>query len=792
MANNQELSKEAIAAINSYGDRIKTLKDFVTAVRKTPGYHIGATSSKAAKNMGREIFQNAVDQILEAASPCQGFNFFYDERTLEISVEDIGGLGIPFDQIIRVFNTPNTSKNYEKVPFQYSSGMHGSGAKVTNALSASFVVETFKYDGTAAKVEFVKGYPKTDSYVSIPNKEKKQGTRVTFIPDTDVLGEISLEWKEFYVLIKRILSQTPIGSYCNFTAIDIYGKTFTETIINKDGITTDLIMKIKRPIIKPITLGFDDGYHKLECAFGYDAGGEDGPDDRESVTAFCNFCETIGGTHIEGTIEGICRWFTLYMNNIYLVNQKSKNNKLKIIANDIKSGLNLTIFAAVLEPVFQSQSKDILANPEMAPFCKDVVLKGLDEWAKANPQDLAKISRFFKDIAEIRQKGEASKAKIATKYQANVITGLPAKYVRPLGKDNIELIIVEGDSALGTVKLGRDPKTQGLFPIRGKIINAFKTTKTNFFSNEEVQGITRIILGTDYKKGFDVKDCKVSKVIFMADADVDGAHISALLLRMFVMYFPQMIEAGMVYKAIPPLYAIKQGNKKRYFTENIDIVKYVQGIFLQNNTMTDLKKNKLENKDITKFFLRNTDYIYHLERISNTYAVQPYLLELVLIHYVYNKDKINLEKLRKEIKSMYRFMDAEKVGNNVIVKGTIDKSNLIIFNEKFISDCYHIINIMKENDTLHYLINGEIKSIYQIMKIYDNAMPSSVQRYKGLGEMDEDELAESTLYPGSDRTLVRYTLKDAKEEINLIREYESDSKKILTLVGNVTRDELLD
>ena len=331
-----------------------------------------------------------------------------------------------------------------------------------------------------------------------------------------------------------------------------------------------------------------------------------------------------------------------------------------------------------------------------------------------------------------------------------------------------------------------------LFPIRGKIINAFKCTRQRFFENEEVQGITRIILGTDYKRGFKVEDCKVGKVIFMADGDVDGAHISALLLRMFVMYFPQMIEAGMVYKAIPPLYSAKQGKNKKYFTEQIDIVRYIQKIFLQNNKMSTLKKVELTNKEITIFFMKNADYLYHLERVSNTYAIQPYLLEMVLNHYVTNKNKIDLSKLQKEIRSVYRFMNAKKVKDSIVIEGVIDKSNLIIFNNKFLEDCHNILNIINENDALYYLINGNKKSLYEIMKIYNSSTPSNISRYKGLGEMNASELAESTLYPGSDRTLVRYTLKDAKEEIEAIREYESDTKKILSLVNKVTRDDLLD
>ena len=782
------LDKKTMEAVDNYGSKIKTLKDFTSAVRLRPGMYLGPIGSAGLLNMMREIFQNSIDQIMESTSPCNWFSFFYDERTLEVIVED-NGLGFPFDDIIRILTAQHTSKNFEKKPGEYSSGQNGVGTKVVNALTTTFVVESYKYDGTAVRVEFEKGYPKTKVPVKIPNKEKKQGARIYFIPDAEILGDMSLDWRTVYSLIKHIMSLTPIGSSMDFATIDVNGKRFTEKIVNQDGIITDLIMKVKHPIIKPIVLGADDGFRKLELAFCYDSGDGNGPDDIENVTSFSNFCPTRAGTHVDGCIEGITRWFTTHMNNIYLANQKGK---LKIISADIKNGLNVIISAAHLEPIFTGQAKEILSNQDMIGFCKEVVMKGLDNWAKTNPQDLSRICKFFKEIAEVRQKSEASKAKIVTKYQQNVITGLPSKYLRPLGKENIELIIVEGDSAMGTVTQGRDSKTQGIFPIRGKITNAFRATRHNFFSNEEVQGITRIILGSDYKRGFDVKDCKVSKVIFMADADVDGAHISALLLRMFVMYFPQMIEAGMVYKAIPPLYSIKHGGKNKYFTEQIDIVRYIQKIFQQKYTMATMKKQKLQNKEITVFFMKNTDYLYHLNKVASTYAVQPYLLEMVLNHYIKNNHSFKADKLNKEINSVYRFMGATKVGKYVHIKGTIDKCNTIITNDKFMMDCRDILRIMEDNDSLTYLIDGKPHSIYQIMCLYEKVSPNNVQRYKGLGEMDYDELAESTLYPGSDRTLVRYTMQDAKEEIEAIREYESDSKKILGLIGNISRDDLLD
>ena len=782
------LSKEQIESIDNYGNEIKTLKDFVSAVRKRPGMYLGPISNKGLLNMMREIFQNCIDQILDPTSPANWFSFFYDERTLEVIVED-NGKGFPFNDIVRILTSQHTSKNFEKKLGDYSSGMNGVGSKIVNALSEKFVAESFRYDGTAVKVNFIKGYPTSTEPEKIPNKDNKQGSRITFIADTDILGSMNLEWKVVYHLIKNIMSLTPIGSVCDFKAIDINGKQFSEHIVNKDGIITNLIMNVKNPMVKPIILSLDDGIHKLEAAFCYDAGGEDGPDDM-SVTSFCNFCPSYG-THVDGTVDGICRWFTIYMNNIYLANQKAKD-KTKVLPIDIKSGLNIFISAAHLEPVFTGQAKEILSNEDMLGFCKDVAMKGLDEWSKANPLDLAKLAKFFKEIADLRMKQEAGKAKIATKYAKNPVTNLPRKYIRPLTNKNNELIIVEGDSALGKAQEDRDPNTQGLFPIRGKIINAFKASKQAFFSNEEVQGITRIIFGQDYRKGLTVEDAKVEKIIFMSDADVDGSHIAALLLRMFVMYYPFLIEAGMVYKAVPPLYSIKEGKKTRYFTENIDMVKYVQKFFVASNEFKTLDKKDLSPKDITSFFLKNADYIYYITRTSSTYAVDPYLLEMVLIHYLLNKKSIKFEKLQKEVRSVYRFMDVYKEHDTIVVRGSIDKSNLIIINDKFLRDCEDILRIMENNDNLYYILNKKKSSLYEIMKAYDASTPKNIQRYKGLGEMGDDQLGESTLRPDSDRMLIRYTLDGAKEAINFIREYESDTKKILSEVGIVTRDDLLD
>lgn len=275
-------------------------------------------------------------------------------------------------------------------------------------------------------------------------------------------------------------------------------------------------------------------------------------------------------------------------------------------------------------------------------------------------------------------------------------------------------------------------------------------------------------------------------------ADIDGKNICALLLRLFVMYFPQMIEAGMVYRAVPPLYSVTEGKKEKYFTEQIDIVRYVQKDFLKNHSMLTKKKQAIDQKEITKFLLRNSDYTYFVTKLANTYAVEPYLLEMVIYNYIENGKKIDVKKLKKSVNSTYRFMDVEESNGIPVVKGSIAASNLIICNDKFFYDCRDIINIIEKNDNLYYTLDNKIASLYAVMSLYETSMPSNVQRYKGLGEMNADSLAASTLYPGSDRTLVRYTMDDVKDTIKTIREYESDTKKILKEVRRVTRDDLLD
>lgn len=259
------------------------------------------------------------------------------------------------------------------------------------------------------------------------------------------------------------------------------------------------------------------------------------------------------------------------------------------------------------------------------------------------------------------------------------------------------------------------------------------------------------------------------------------------------MYMPQLIQAGKLYRAVPPLYSIPKGVKGKngdiYFTQNIDFINYLQKEFTKSNIITTIDGKNISTKDLLYFFTLNQDYVWYLESTAKTCAVDPEILEIALFNH---HNKTTMAALKKDIKSKYRFMDVTKQNNTIIVQGTTTEANKLFMNDYTIKLSEEILKLLEKNNSFYYNFNGKISSIYTIMKAFENTQPNRLQRYKGLGEMDADQIAVSTLLPGSDRMLIRYTIDDIKNEIAAIDKYNDNFTQLFKFVGEVRRQDLLD
>lgn len=760
--------------ITDYANHIKTIDNFAEAVRKTPGQYIGYLGNKGHINMIREVLQNSMDELQKDDSPCTEVWVSYKELDLRCIISD-NGRGIPFDNMWRIYASEHTSSNYVKKPGEFSAGRHGVGAKVTNALSSEFFVNSYfckevSLDGKphARRVEFYEGKFWDKEELEIPNKTNFQGTTVEFTPSKLIMGEVNTTCEDVMGLISILLPLMKIGAIVNFHGERLDGSVIDKKIVNRDGIVSFLICNTESPLIAPIVLSKVTGRMKADIAFTYDSNSLE----EENIMSFANTCPTINNsTHVIGFLEGLTAYFRIYMNKIYL----GKGSKLSIVNQDIKTGLKAVVSVSHIEPMFSGQAKEIFSNRDIITFIKDLMKEGLAKWAKENANDCTKLCKYFKDVGNLREKQDKDKVEFVKKNLSS-LTGLPKKYEKPIGTKHLEFILVEGDSAMGPARTGRDPERQGILPLRGKPANAMVKTKKAFFENEECNAI-RYILNCGVGKDCDVNKCKFEKIIFLSDADVDGLHIKTLLLKMFLIYYRPLVEAGRVYGAVPPLYSIKNGKKGLiYFTDKLDYIKYIYNKFASENTVLDHKGNKIKINDLISILYKSANYIKDMDVICDNYAINPYLLEYSLSIYRTN----NIPQIRKKINSIYKFLDVKDENGIMVYDGLVgEQVHTVIWNEMFLNDCTKVLPYIDQCPEPFFIVNGKKVSLYKLMKLYSSYTPPTVQRYKGLGEMNSFQLKESTLHPSFDRTLIRYTTNDIEKEIERIREIESDKGILL-------------
>jgi DNA gyrase subunit B len=760
--------------ILDYAKKIKTIKNFADVVRKMPGMYIGYIGNAGYINMIREVYQNSMDELEREISPCTKIRVEYYEKDRRTIIMD-NGRGIPYGKIVEIFTVPNTGTNYDKKEGEFSAGRHGVGSKVTAALRAEFFANSYLSAEVVGKpqgrrIEIREGKLWDKGEAEIPNPNNIQGSIIEFTPSTQIMGEITTTCEDVLELVSSLLPLMKIGAIVDFYGVKLDGTVIDQHLVNEDGIVAFLVCKTNSPLIMPIVFSKITGKMKADIAFTYDSESFES----EDILSFANTCPTVNtanSTHVSGFLEALTNYFRIYMNKIYL-----NNSKMSVVNNDIKCGLKAVVSVSHIEPMFSGQAKEIFSNRDIIPFIKEMMTDGLDEWCKTNSSDLQRLCRQFKSAAELRLKQDKERIAIVKKYKTSTLTGMPEKYEKPNGKDHLELIIVEGDSAKAPCSTARDDERQGIFPIRGKVVNVMVESKAKFINNEECQGITTILNGNphNFGKNFDINKCPFEKIVIMTDADLDGLHIRALLLKMFLVYFTPIVATGRLYSAVPPLYGAKIKGKFTYFTSKLDFIKYVETKFGSENEVCDIKNKVISKLDLNGILYRNSNYVRDMSIICDNYAADPYLLE-----YAISIRNLPFDKFKHAIKSNYRFVDVRQQNGITILDGLVgEKCNTIIFNQEVMNACSRIFHYI-DSDANNFILNGVQTTLYGLMKRFDSYKPSNVVRYKGLGEMNPIQLMESTLHPDYNRTLLRYTADNIKKEIEEIREVEFNKGLLL-------------
>ena len=559
-------------------EKITVLKG-LKAVRKRPAMYIGDLGKRGLHHLVNEVVDNSVDEAL--AGHCTKIAVLINKDN-SVSVED-NGRGIPVDihkeekkpALEVVMTILHAGGKFDKGTYKVSGGLHGVGVSVVNALSAWLEAEV-KRDGKTYNQRYEKGETKTK--LKSTGKAKTSGTKITFMPDGEIFKDIS--W-DFEIISERLRELAYLNKELEITINDnrVEGESRKEVFKYKGGLSdyVKFLDSSATPLHKKvITVVNEKGVVPVELALRYNDGYN------ENILSFVNNINTIeGGTHMSGLRSALTRAMNAYTTKNKLI-KTTKNEKITLSGEDFREGITAVISIKVAEPQFEGQTKTKLGNGEVKGLVDSIVFEGLQDFLEQNPSVGKRIVE--KAVLSARSRAAARKARELIRRKSALEGGsLPGKLADCSSKDpeRCEIFLVEGDSAGGSAKQGRDRRYQAILPLRGKVINAEKARIDKLLSNIEIQSIITA-LGTGFGGNgetedgekptgaeFDILKLRYNKVIIMTDADIDGSHIRTLLLTFLYRKMPELITDGHVFIAQPPLYKVKQGKKEQYaFDEN--------------------------------------------------------------------------------------------------------------------------------------------------------------------------------------------------------------------------------
>ena len=528
------------------------------AVRKRPGMYIGSTGSRGLHHLAYEIIDNAID---EAGAG------FCDQITVSINIDgsimiEDNGRGIPIDihsvkkiaAVRLAFETLHAGGKFGGDTYKTSGGLHGVGASVVNALSVFLSVDV-KRNGKIYRVEYVNGGQlKSDVHV-IGKKITGTGTKVVFKPDPIIFKETTVF--KYDSLRSRLMELSFLNDGLTIILNDLRGETKSETFSPKNGIIGFIDHLIKQSNVSPVhkrPIYFKGEKEEVivECAIQYNDG------DDESLHSYVNNIPTDeGGTHESGFRTALTRVFNNYgrKNNLFKKDES-------LIGDDLKDGLTCVLSLKVRDPQFEGQTKTKLSNMEVEGIVQTLTNEGISQFFEQNPAIAKDVINRTLTTCLIRMAAKKAK-ELKKKARDAEVKALSGKLAACSGKDKSrnELFLVEGDSAGGSAKMGRDRRFQAILPLRGKVINTYRAKIDKVLGNEEIRSIITAV-GSGIGKEFDLEKGNYARVCIMTDADIDGAHIRCLLLTFFYRYMKPLILSGRVYIAQSPLYKVEKERGK--------------------------------------------------------------------------------------------------------------------------------------------------------------------------------------------------------------------------------------
>ena len=765
------------ASGNYDASNIKVLEG-LEAVRKRPAMYIGTTGPDGLHHLVYEVVDNSVDEALAGHCDDVLVTIHVDDS---VTVED-NGRGIPVDMHKTekkpaaevVMTTLHAGGKFDKGSYTVSGGLHGVGVSVVNALSEWLHLEIWR-DGATWTQSYERGNP--TGKLSKVGKTEKTGSKVHFKPDVEVFDQTNFS---FDTLSSRLRELAFLNRGLHIRIVDERADSDrSKDFLFEGGIVefVESLNKNKTPLHRPVSFEVERDGVTVDVSLQYN--------DSYSETLFSyanNINTREGGTHLTGFRAALTRTINAF------VGEKGKKDAPSVQADDCREGLVAVVSVKVPEPQFEGQTKTKLGNSEIKGLVQQVVNEHLGAFFEENPRAINKIIHKATEAARARE--AARKARDLTRRKGALDSAsLPGKLAdcQERSPERAELFLVEGDSAGGSAKQGRDRKYQAVLPLRGKVLNVEKARLDKMLSNEEIRTIITA-LGTGIgEQDFNIEKLRYHKVILMADADVDGSHIRTLLLTFFFRQMRALLEQGNLYIAQPPLYRVKVGKKAMYVPDEKQMTEYLVERASENRKVRAKgSKTDIGGKNLAKRLEKLHRYRFFVDKLRRRDYWQE-LVELLCssgLRYKKqfengNKELANLEKtLEKKGYGVEKRLDEEHGLHELIVSGGGQDDAVagkVTINHKFIDSpeyralftLYQELEEFHEppftvssNGTAEKVLNSKEELLAYLMKAAQKGI--SLQRYKGLGEMNPEQLWETTMDPAR-RRLLQVTIEDMAE-----------------------------